>query len=60
MGMMKNQALNLYVNKKTPVSEESNCAACWVQGVSQFLLKKGQDQEKEESEKRTGQWEILG
>lgn len=55
MGTMKIQALNLHVNKKTPVSEESNCAACWVQGVSQFLLKKGQDQEKEESEKRTGQ-----
>ena len=46
----------------TPFSEEeSSYAACWVQGVSQVLLKKapGPDQEKEASEGRTGQWEPL-
>lgn len=41
------------------LEEESSYAACWVQEVNQLLLKKGQDQGKEELEERTGQWEPL-
>lgn len=37
------------------LEEESSYAACWVQEVNQRLLKKGQDQGKEELEERTGQ-----